>query len=306
MAVDRRAVVTTRPIAGGHFVVTAPGHAEGQWRFQPASSGDIAWLDEPPAGSLALVEAVFAEVEVLPEEPVAIDIDTRGFADAGTGLKLGIGSSAAVAVALTAALRHALPARDVFRYAGAAHRRIQHGAGSGVDVATCCHGGVISFRRDGDYPPEKIGWPAGLHYRFFFGRRAARTTDAIQRALRADDRQWAVLVAAAGEAAQVLKAGNADAVPAAIAEWTLALRRFDAAADIGIFAGGHAKMAELAARCGVTFKPCGAGGGDVGIALAADIADIEFFCRRAPDAGFLPLDILRDERGVTAQAGESG
>ena len=305
MAVDRRAVVTTSPAEGDLFVVTAPGHAEGRWRFHAASAGALSWRDELPAGGLPLVEAVVAELGDLPESPVLIEIDTRGFADPHCGRKLGLGSSAAAATALVAALSPGMQAGDVFRHATPAHRRMQGGEGSGVDVATACHGGAVIYRQDDGYPPVPADWPAGLHYRFVWSGRPARTTDAIRRARDVGARDWAALVAAAGAAESAFRAGPAAMVAAAMADWVAALRRFDSAGDVGIFAGGHAKMADLAMRCDVTYKPCGAGGGDIGVALAADIADIETFCRRAADAGFQPLDLARDERGVSERSGEA-
>lgn len=306
MAVSRRAIVTTRRADGDDFVVTAPGYADGRWRFRLDRSARPSWLDDPPAGGLPLVEAVFAESGVAPAAPLAIDIDTRGFADARSGLKLGLGSSAAATVALTAALTAGQPARDLFPRAVAAHRRLQGGAGSGVDVATGCHGGVVSYRQDGGYPPVALRWPARLQYRFVYSGRPAATGDAIRRAQAVGECHWATLVDAALQAEQVLMQGEAGAMPAAIAAWADALRRFDAAGEIGIFAGGHAQMADLAADCGVAYKPCGAGGGDIGIALATEIADIETFCRRAGAAGFAPLDIRLDERGVTERTGDPG
>lgn len=80
-----------------------------------------------------------------------IEIDTTAFFDSQDGRKQGLGSSAAAAVLLTAALfqlsgREPLLAREeVIRAAIAAHRDANGGRGSGYDIATSALGGVIRF-----------------------------------------------------------------------------------------------------------------------------------------------------------------
>jgi phosphomevalonate kinase len=49
-----------------------------------------------------------------------------------------------------------------------------------------------------------------------------------------------------------------------------ALRKMDEAATIGIYSIEHQYVATAAQRHGVLYKPCGAGGGDLGVALSDD------------------------------------
>ena len=203
--------------------------------------------DEPPPGGLAVIESVFGAASASPGKGLEIDVDTRGFSDSGTGQKLGLGSSAAATVALAAALMPGAPAGDVFECARAAHRKLQ-GGGSGVDIATACCGGVISYRHEDRFPPQMIGWPDAVHYRVLYSGRPSRTMDAVRRAEAGDERHWAALVAAAKEADEAIRSGRSGGLVAAVSDWTAALRRFDEAGRIGIFAGGHAPMTELAAE----------------------------------------------------------
>src|SRR5699024_5363305 len=75
-----------------------------------------------------------------------------------------LGSSAAVAGALTAALTRAagqtLDNDTLCRHAIAAHRQAQGGRGSGADVATSVHGGVIEYQAD--MVRDTLHWPAGI------------------------------------------------------------------------------------------------------------------------------------------------
>ncbi|MEO9014351.1 MAG: hypothetical protein ABI275_03425, partial [Terrimesophilobacter sp.] len=93
---------------------------------------------------------------------LAISIDSSDLRAGGH--KLGLGSSAAVAVALTAALARAvglqLDRGEVFDLANAAHRAAQGGAGSGGDVAASTYGGVLRYVRDAT--PTPLIWPDGL------------------------------------------------------------------------------------------------------------------------------------------------
>ena len=47
------------------------------------------------------------------------------------------------------------------------------------------------------------------------------------------------------------------------------------------------------------YKPCGAGGGDLGMAFAIDARAIDSFERAARAAGFRRLPLELDEHGIT-------
>src|SRR5262249_39370915 len=80
-----------------------------------------------------------------------VDIDSRaGFLG---GVKLGVGTSAAVCVAFAAALLQRLGCTDdVFPLAHAAHSAAQGGRGSGIGIAGLCPGGLVRY---GTQPPPR-------------------------------------------------------------------------------------------------------------------------------------------------------
>ncbi len=119
MAVGRRAVVTLANSSSGECNLSAPGFAG--------------------ADKYRILDAVCDGVR--PEKN--IKLDSRAFSDGGN--KTGIGSSAALTVALVASLNES---EDVLSEALLAHRAAQGGAGSGVDVATAVRGGLIEFGSD--------------------------------------------------------------------------------------------------------------------------------------------------------------
>ena len=76
------------------------------------------------------------------------------------------------------------------------------------------------------------------------------------------------------------------------------LAALDRDADLGIFSPAHRSLAELANQAQVVYKPCGAGGGDIGIAVSDDPAAVHTFMTLAADQSFLCLDLEIADHGV--------
>lgn len=118
--------------------------------------------------------------------PALVTVDSAALT--GGGRTPGLGSSAAVAAALTCALlagpRGAPPLETVFRTALRAHRAAQGGRGSGYDVAASTYGGAGLFH-GGDQPRfERLPAAAAPDDLFLiFGDRPLATPPAIARYL---------------------------------------------------------------------------------------------------------------------------
>jgi len=76
------------------------------------------------------------------------------------------------------------------------------------------------------------------------------------------------------------------------------LREFSDDHGLGIFDAGHAEMVAAVEAAGLVYKPCGAGGGDVGIVLSSGAESIAEFVGRAKELGFRHLAISADPHGV--------
>jgi len=294
LAVDRRAVAAISPAAGELHVVTAPGYCELPGAFA-AESGVFEWRSG--ATPYALFEILWREAGVRPAAPLAVVLDTTAFHDPCSGRKVGIGSSAAVSAALATALA-ALGGEDAATVAKRAHRRFQGGAGSGVDVAASLAGGVIEFQPDGRNA-NAVSWPGDLHFSVLWSGVAADTAARLKRfgALPALPARRE-LGAAAQRFAQVFRDGRAGHILDELGRYVEVLRRFDAACELGIFAAGHGALTRQAAAHGVVYKPCGAGGGDIGIVLAAAADSLASFEALAADAGYTRLDVRVDPHGA--------
>ncbi len=212
--------------------------------------------------------------------------------DDASGDKLGLGSSAALTVALAAAvLRHV----DVLGVSLKAHRLFQRGSGSGVDVAAAVRGGLIEYRRrDSEITP--LSWPAGLHYRLLWSGTSSNTGEQLSRYAAAENKKSrALLGRAAEDMARAWRSGSRvlDAFPAYIET----LRQFSVDHDLGIFDAGHDKLVTDAAAAGLVYKPCGAGGGDIGILLGSSGVALDEFIAD----GRQSLECALDPAGVSLE-----
>ncbi|MEM8815619.1 MAG: hypothetical protein AAGE85_07310 [Pseudomonadota bacterium] len=306
-AVDRRAIVQLR--AAESWSVCCPGFRDGSLSFDLDEANGKTVLRWPGGASpVPLLDSVFREISPplanTLDSALAITLDTTAFRSQGR--KLGLGSSAALTVALTAALAAwTMPAKSaidevVGAKSHAAHRHLQDGAGSGLDVATSLGGHLLRYLTDGT-APRRMGWPEGLHAAVFWSGIVAKTTAKLARLASSEPHaSRPALGGSAAAAAAAWERGTAAAVLEATSAWVDALAAFSDAYSLDVFAAGHDRLVALARNEGLVYKPCGAGGGDIGVLLGADPERIERFASRAEAAGFqrLPLRLSDTATGI--------
>lgn len=229
-----------------------------------------------------------------------IDIDSSAGFDAGR--KLGIGTSAAVCSALSAALivRCGSPLAT-FPIALAAHRSAQGGSGSGIDVAASCTGGLIRYEMRPTPLLERVAFPIGVCHAVIWTGTSADTRAHL---VHFDTwrnggipRELGALIEAAGRVADAV--GVATEFMRELRVYAAVLRVLDDTARLGIYSNAHRHLSDLGSEAGVVYKPCGAGGGDLGMAFANDANAIESFVLAAHAAGFKRLPVELDEHGIT-------
>ena len=295
MAVCRRATVTIEESKEDHHTVLAPGHSATTGRFRAGSEG-LGWLEG--GEDYVLLKQVWDAADVQPQGHWAITLDTSEFVHEESGKKIGIGSSAALSVALAEALIRAgqLDA-DATRIALDAHRRFQDGMGSGADIACSTSGGLIEYTMNGG--TRRLEWPEGLAYGVVWVGVPSSTR---KRLAQLDNQKKhvsrAALVLASRRMATAWAGGSARAVLDGYADYIDVLREFSVDHDLGIFDAGHAALTNAALSSGIVYKPCGAGGGDAGIVLAAETDAISEFLSHAKTEGMHPLDLSLDVAGL--------
>ena len=291
MAVNRRASVTVADDAGDAVRIRAPGYSDVDGSFTVSATG-LEWQRGEP--EYCLVDAVWREIGCELQGGKQIELNTRCFIDAATRKKMGLGSSAALTVALCAALQHS---RDIVVVAQRAHSRLQSGLGSGVDVACSCNGGLIEYRRAG-YHSVALPWPSGLLFRVVWTGVEVSTAAKLERFTKSDCKASRKrLAASAAEMAMLWRCGMATDIVAGHKNYNKELQSFSMEHDLGIFDGGHRALESAAAHSDLAYKPCGAGGGDVGIVLGTDAAALHAFVKEQSKR-CEPLDCDLDARGV--------
>ncbi len=303
LALNRRARVAIRPASESYSSIAAPGYIEQRLRFRSSADGQVEWLDRQDPDTHRLFTAVWAEAGGPQRRELSITIDSRAFYDDGTQRKIGIGSSAATATALAAALSTEASNSDatVLTIANAAHADFQHGRGSGIDVAASFHGGIILFE-DGR-TVRQLEWPHDLSYRLFWSGREAATGEKLARLERSGSVADDELARCSKSAILAIDSGSAATALDALARYVEALENFDRAHDVGIFTAGHdALVAAARAQRNCVYKPCGAGGGDIGLAVAQGEEGLNALSEAAQSLGFRALDIEIDPHGVRREA----
>jgi phosphomevalonate kinase len=304
MAIDRRAHVTIAASDSEHHVVSRVGTNNKSCRFR-SSDGVIEWIDD--GGDFALLESAWETLGFEPTSNVSLRLDTCEFSDIATGNKTGIGSSAALTVALTAALGELSsgeqnsnapePAIAAFD----AHQKFQGGRGSGVDIATSVAGGLIEYVMNGR-ETRQLTWPEDLACALIWTGAPASTMQKLDRLARSNPRpSRAALVYSARRLGKAWRKGRADNILNEYHDYINVLREFSVDHDIGIFDAGHAELVLAARAAGLVYKPCGAGGGDVGIVLADSTAAVESFLGTALGGSGHVLDARLDAKGVQAE-----
>jgi phosphomevalonate kinase len=254
---------------------------------------------EPSSPLIALTmertrTALGAMVATLP--PGAALVDTTAFTQGH--VKLGLGSSAAAAVAAAGAmfedagLSLGTHRELLYQVADAAHRAAQGGVGSGADVAVAVHGGFLQFCRPAAGVPvcSQLSAPPGLHMVVFWTGTAARTADLLRAVRRYADAEGASyqrvmdsLKAAAGQFAEAFAANDAHGAVVAAGVYGETLSALGRATNVPIVTPCFDRMAAFARGLGGAAKPSGAGGGDVGLAFFADAGSASEFTACCPE-----------------------
>lgn len=271
----------------------------------------VDWSDEPQSAppeveaTLALARARRGNVP----GSLAVDATTLRLDD----IKLGLGSSAAAAVAAAGAifathgddLRDPSVAHQVFECALEGHRTVAP-QGSGVDVAASAFGGFRWFRRDANAtetrPLEK---PSDLVIELVWTGQAARTSDLVAKVYGLGERAPAELEARIGELASVAeqfssafeRGASADVV-AAGAAYGAAMSALGQSAGAPIVEERLDLVARVARRFGGSAKPCGAGGGDVAVAFFLDAESANAFKLACREEGLHPIGVSWGAPGV--------
>ena len=292
-------------------------------------TGEYAVLEGAPALVLAVDRRAQVRLEARSDQVIVIDapeLDVMGATarlDAGGRLVLDdAGLAAGGRLALFGCIVESVAARGPlpgfhawldtrsFFSSGPPRRKLglgaQGGFGSGLDIAASLVGGLVSYVwHDGQPQVTPAAWPAGIEFCCAWSGRSA-STGVFLRGL-ADWRarvpaRYAALMGDLAGCAQVaagaLLEQRTDALIEAIDAYAAGLARLGAASGLDVMSAEHRALRAVAADCGVAYKPCGAGGGDVGVAVGADTARMSAFRRGVLRSGLQVLDLQPAPQGL--------
>ncbi len=321
-AVDRRVTVDISP-KNGASTLTIPhiglfsGKMDDVDNLSPTVSAESAPFADPQLRSVRNIISCFHRMigpqsVVLPS--MALTIDARPLF-AHDGLKLGLGSSAALTVALLAGLFYhtfgKLIGKELLLECGQeCHRYLQGGMGSGIDVAASIFGGIVAYRIDPGSNAEKPRvnsldpLPALSVVAVWKGHSAS--TPRLLSGL--DDfnqshpsifrKQMDRLSAASQLGVDAYRSMNHVAFMESIDRFFSRLIQFADMSGLPIVTGDDMSLANVTKRCGGVYKPSGAGGGDVGLAFTNDPSTVGRLNQAFTDAGYHVLDLKTTAKGV--------
>lgn len=295
------------------MIVAAPGKL--------FTTGAYAVLEGAPAIVVAVNRYVLASAGDPSARPEVVEVARRVGAPVPSvdtsaleegGRKLGLGSSAAAAVATAALLMGMTNLRDhqtrcrIFDEARAAHAVTQP-RGSGGDVAAATFGGVLRVQKNGDQlNAEAAIWPIGLVFRAFALERSTRTSDALDRLDARRDRAGRALAMLCEAARAGAAATSASTFVEAASHHVEGLAALGTALDLPLVPSEVIRAREVlssptGARSSSDFAllPSGAGGGDTVLWLGAR-APTEQEAATLDGLGLHALTLAIDSLGVHA------
>lgn len=254
--------------------------------------------------------------------------------DNQSGVKYGLGSSAAVVTSvISALLTQFLPEKPsaslIFKLAAISHAKTQ-GNGSGADVAASSYGGILAYSSfQYDWLIEKYNKAPSLidfiesKWRFLSIERialpartkvcigwtgspastSALVKEVLQLKVTNPDQFQTFLNASRGAVNQFLRGtetGEIDKVFAGVKQNRLALSTVGGNAGVAIETPLLTELCVLAEKNGGAGKPSGAGGGDCGIAFMPSEESAQRLINCWIDQGIMPLHIAAHPTGAIA------
>lgn len=287
MAVDRYAKITLATHNESYSQVESPNWGNGPARFT-LEQQQMIWQDSATADSYSLISHIITALLKATDTQVALpnfnlSIDTADFFQSRQ-TKLGLGSSAAITVSLAGALLKLIGVEktneELLPQLIDAHRSFQGGRGSGIDIASSLYGGLIAYQTDSRHVSptvQQYTLPSGLYYMCIFTGKSASTTNFIGRYndWKTQDPQGSTnlidcLKNIVIHSQEIVHYGDSSRLLQAVKDYAQQLKELTKASGLPIYSAEHLHIDELARAAGVSYKPCGAGGGDIGLALSDD------------------------------------
>ena len=319
MAVNRTARADMKEGTDRVFTVRAPALGAPPARFSLDQDGTFSWHDNQH-GSYDLVQSVittlskYKSLQPLTETGFDICLDSSELFHAGSDgrlTKMGLGSSAAITTALAWCIVHSIDSaewsdQNWMTVLIEAHRDFQKSQGSGIDVAASFHGGIIEYRKPNGHPcAQRLTLPADLQLVFVWSGQSASTPGLLQllhawQQRHREDYQGIMneLGNTVTESLAAAISGNGVDFVAHFGRFAQVLAEMGTRTGLELLGAAHLELLAMAKKSGLVYKPCGAGGGDLGVAMGVDVDDTRRFIDLVKNSRFQMVDINPCLEGV--------
>lgn len=318
-AVKRRCRVELTDCAAADCRVDAPQLGIPPVRFALGRAGRLRWQEVVPASfarTAALIDSVLEHIHQRGARigPFRMRVDTAELFDTQgrRSVKLGLGSSAASAVAIDAILRAAFldeppePDAETVARLLVPGREAQGNAGSGIDLAASLCGGLLGYAiRNEQIEIRPLVLPPEVKTGFVWAGEPAATAELLAAWRRSRDespREHDHLlgemqtVASVGLAA--VERGDSAEILACLSDYGEIMGKMNDLVGCEVVTTEHRIASGLAELLGGVYKPCGAGGGDLGMVASLDPKFGSRMRRLCRQAGLRTLAIRPDAQGV--------
>jgi phosphomevalonate kinase len=304
--------------------------------FKVNSEGEITFdsASEETTKKLKFFKATFTQGwKELKEQGLEIPslhifLDTSEFFFENTTQKLGFGSSAALTVALLSALAGAagkyedagIDRSRLYSCGMESHFQAQGRMGSGIDIAAATWGGIIHYKKPINdqlncqqrvFTPETsqlVDMPKNLHILPIWTGKPACTRELVASVYafkEKDPNAYQRVINEMGEISlsgiKAFSQGDTPGFLQAAYTYGNLLQQLGELSNTPIYSREHQQLARIVGKYGAVYKPSGAGGGDMGIALTTSISDLEKIITAAKQSGYIPLNIHPIAGGVYIQ-----
>ncbi len=318
-AVDRQCKVDIAPLYNSTFQISTPNLKLPNVQFTLDTDGDAHFrtpllpkVEKQLRFVLSILKYVTRRYGRIPG--ASIEIDTTPFYHRTTGHKFGLGSSAALTVSLLSALMEYMNMRiarpELYRESYLAHRHAQGKLGSGTDIAASSIGGVMSYVMPNDISKlngqtRSLNWPGDLHMVTIWAGYSASTRHFVRRIQRFRDEHpnhyqtlMKPLIDLSEQGSREFDSGNSDAFLEIVSDFMDRERELGKASNTEIISDVHEEISSLVKQAGGTYKPSGAGGGDIGVAFCKSMNEVEQIRRVIDDSMYDLMDIQMQNKGV--------
>jgi len=319
-SVNRTARVVMRDNPDG-FSVNAPALGIEDLHFKMDETGTIHYsqVDDRQLHHLRFFTAalnrcrLFLHVGGGKMKPAVFTLDTDAFFDPQSGEKMGFGSSAALTVAVLAVGTGSSDRDALYRAGMDAHYNAQGKAGSGIDIAAAVWGGLLHYRIPNKplsaadaLIAQTLTLPEDLHMMVIWTGKPACTRRLLagvrELGLR-DGHRLKKMMSEMGRIAEngieAVAQGRTPAFMASVKQYGAAMRELGDLSDTPIYSPCHRELEALVSGLGGVYKPSGAGGGDTGIAFAADEKTLQNLHAAVIGAGYTVPSIKWADVGGT-------